>query len=81
VFKPLILRVVRSVQKCAMTAVFGINYPARCRAVHGRGMSIANRKPRSDFAPANLARVISRSRRGKQGRFADNANDPTLNSG
>lgn len=64
-----------------MTAAFGINYPARCRAVHRRGMSIANRKSVSDFAPANLSPVILRCRRSKQGRFADNANDPNLNSG
>lgn len=45
----LILRVVRAIQKCAMTAAFGINNPAGCRAVHWRGMSTANLKPGRDF--------------------------------
>jgi hypothetical protein len=77
----LILRVVPPVQKCAMTAAFGINYPARCRAVYRRGMSSANRKPGSDFAPANPARGFLKMSPRLASRFADNANNPTLNSG
>ena len=79
--RTLILRVVPPVQKCAMTAAFGINYPARCRAVYRRGMSSANRKPGSDFAPANPARSFLKMSLRQASRFADNANNPTLNSG
>jgi hypothetical protein len=77
----LILRVVRAVQKCAMAARSPPTILRDVAPSTGAGCPLRIASQAATFNPASPARFFFEMLPRQASRFADSANDPTLNSG